>query len=41
LSALEASKEIASIYPELKHGDIIKKPIEKEYFVEKINKLLH
>jgi two-component system, OmpR family, response regulator ChvI len=41
LSALEASKEIASIYPELKHGDIIRKPIEKEYFVEKINKLLH
>jgi CheY-like chemotaxis protein len=41
LSALEASKEIASIYPELKHGDIVKKPIEKEYFVEKINKLLH
>jgi CheY-like chemotaxis protein len=41
LSALEASEEIASIYPELKHGDIIRKPISKEYFIEKINTLLH
>jgi len=40
LSAIEASEEIASIFPELKHGDIIRKPIEKEHFVKKINSLL-
>jgi two-component system, OmpR family, response regulator ChvI len=40
LSAIEASEEIASIFPELKYGDIIRKPIEKEHFVKKINSLL-
>lgn len=40
LSALEASEEIASIFPELKHGDIIGKPISNENFVKKINALV-
>jgi DNA-binding response OmpR family regulator len=40
LSALEASEEIASIYPELKNGDIIRKPVTKDYFVKKVNALL-
>jgi len=40
LSALEASEEISSVFPELKYGDIIRKPISKEHFVEKINALL-
>jgi CheY-like chemotaxis protein len=40
LSALEVSEEIVSIYPELKHGNIIRKPVTKDYFVEKINALL-
>ena len=40
LSALEASEEITSVYPELKYGDIIRKPISKENFVEKISTLL-
>ena len=40
LSALEASDEISSVFPELKYGDIIRKPISKEHFVEKINALL-
>jgi two-component system, OmpR family, response regulator ChvI len=40
LSAIEASEEIASIFPELKYGDIIRKPIEKEHFVKKINTLM-
>ena len=40
LSALEASEEITSIFPELKHGDIIRKPISKEHFVEKLSTLL-
>jgi two-component system, OmpR family, response regulator ChvI len=41
LSALEVSEEITSVFPELKYGDIIRKPISKEYFVGKINALLH
>jgi len=40
LSTLEASEEITSIFPELKHGDILRKPISKEHFVEKISTLL-
>jgi two-component system, OmpR family, response regulator ChvI len=40
LSALEASEEITSMFPELKQGDIIRKPISKEYFVEKLSTLL-
>jgi two-component system, OmpR family, response regulator ChvI len=40
LSALEVSEEITSIFPELKHGDIIRKPITKEYLIEKVNTLL-
>jgi two-component system, OmpR family, response regulator ChvI len=37
LTALEASKEITSIFPELKYEDIIRKPISKEDLVEKIS----
>jgi two-component system response regulator ChvI len=40
LSALEASEEITSIFPELKHGDIIRKPISKEDLVGKVSALL-
>ena len=40
LSALEVSEEITSIFPELKHGDIIRKPISKEQLVEKISTLI-
>ena len=40
LSALEVSEEITSVFPELKYGDIIRKPISKENFVEKISTLL-
>jgi two-component system response regulator ChvI len=40
LSALEASEEISSVIPELKYNDIIRKPVTKDYFVEKINALL-
>jgi DNA-binding response OmpR family regulator len=40
LSALEASEEITSIFPELKHGDIIRKPISQDDLVEKINTLV-
>lgn len=40
LSALEASEEITSIFPELKYGDIIRKPISNERLVRKISALL-
>ena len=40
LSALEASEEITSIFPDLKHGDIIRKPISKKHLVGKIRTLL-
>jgi CheY-like chemotaxis protein len=40
LSALEASEEITSMFPELKQGDIIRKPISKEHFIEKLSTLL-
>jgi two-component system response regulator ChvI len=40
LSALEASEEITSVFPELKPGDIIRKPISKEHLIEKISTLL-
>ena len=40
LSALEVSEEITSIFPELKHGDIIRKPISKEHLVKKISTYL-
>jgi DNA-binding response OmpR family regulator len=40
LSAIEASEEITSIFPELKHEDIIRKPISKEQLVEKISTLI-
>ena len=40
LSALEASEEITSIFPELKYGDIIRKPISNERFVKRISALL-
>ena len=41
LSALEASEEIISMFPELRNGDIIRKPISKGSFVDKIDALLH
>jgi CheY-like chemotaxis protein len=37
LSALEVSEEITSIFPELKHGDIIRKPITKDDLVKRIS----
>lgn len=36
LSALEASEEIASIFPESKYGNVIRKALSSDYFVEKI-----
>jgi two-component system, OmpR family, response regulator ChvI len=40
-SALDIAEEIASILPDIKYNDIIKKPIKREYFVSKINSVLN
>ena len=37
LTALDAVNELASIYPEIKPSDIMKKPIDPEMFVKKVN----
>jgi CheY-like chemotaxis protein len=39
-SALDVAEELASILPDIKYNHIIKKPVEREYFVSKINSML-
>ena len=36
-SALDVAEEVVSILPDMKYDDIIKKPVEREYFINKIN----
>jgi CheY-like chemotaxis protein len=40
-SALDIAKELTSILPDIKYDDIIKKPVEREYFISKINSALN
>jgi two-component system, OmpR family, response regulator ChvI len=40
-SALDIAEELTSILPDLKYDDIIKKPLRREYFVNKINSVLN
>jgi two-component system, OmpR family, response regulator ChvI len=40
-SALDVAEELTSILPDVKHEDIIKKPVEREYFISKINSMLN
>jgi CheY-like chemotaxis protein/class 3 adenylate cyclase len=40
VSALDIAEELTSILPDIKHEDIIKKPVEREYFISKINTML-
>ncbi|MBV9668229.1 MAG: response regulator [Nitrososphaeraceae archaeon] len=37
LSALDASEEMVSILPDVKLDDVIRKPVEQEYFLKKVN----
>jgi two-component system, OmpR family, response regulator ChvI len=39
-SALDVAEELTSILPDIKYNHIIKKPVEREYFVSKINSIL-
>ena len=41
VSALDIAEELTSILPDLKYDDIIKKPVEREYFISKINSMLN
>jgi two-component system, OmpR family, response regulator ChvI len=41
VSALDMAKELTSIFPDIKYGDIIRKPVEREYFINKINSALN
>jgi hypothetical protein len=34
------AEELTSILPDVKYNDIIRKPVEREYFVNKINSIL-
>jgi two-component system response regulator ChvI len=36
-SALDVAEEVVGILPGMKYDDIIKKPVEREYFINKIN----
>ena len=40
-SALDIAEELVSILPDIKHDHIIKKPVEREYFIHKINSMLN
>src|ERR687891_249585 len=40
-SALDVAEEVVSILPDMKYDDIIKKPVEMEYFMNKINSVLN
>jgi two-component system response regulator ChvI len=39
-SALEIAEELTSILPDIEHNHIIKKPVEREYLINKINSAL-
>ena len=40
-SALEIAEELTSVLPDIEHNHIIKKPVEREYFITKINSVLN
>jgi two-component system, OmpR family, response regulator ChvI len=40
-SALDIAEEVVSILPDMKYDDIIKKPVQREYFINKINSALN
>jgi class 3 adenylate cyclase/CheY-like chemotaxis protein len=40
-SALEIAEELTSVLPDIQHNYILKKPVEREYFISKINSALN
>jgi two-component system, OmpR family, response regulator ChvI len=41
VSALDMAKELTTIFPDIEHNHIIRKPAEREYFINKINSILN
>jgi two-component system, OmpR family, response regulator ChvI len=41
VSALDMAKELTTIFPDIEHDYIIRKPVEREYFIYKINSALN
>jgi DNA-binding response OmpR family regulator len=41
VSALDIAEELTSMLPDIKYEDITKKPVEREYFISKINTMLN
>jgi hypothetical protein len=39
-SALDVAEELTSILPNISYEHIIKKPVEREYFIKRINSAL-
>jgi DNA-binding response OmpR family regulator len=40
VSALDAIEELVSVLPSVNYNNIIRKPVEKEYFIDKIRSVL-
>jgi CheY-like chemotaxis protein len=40
-SALDIAQELTSILPDIEHDHIIRKPVEREYFINKLNSALN
>ena len=40
-SALDIAEELTSMLPDIKHEHIIKKPVDREYFIHKVNSALN
>jgi CheY-like chemotaxis protein len=40
-SALEMAEELTGVLPDIEHNHIIRKPVEREYFIKKINSALN
>ena len=41
ISALDMAEELTSILPDIKYSHIIRKPVERKYFINKINSMLN
>lgn len=40
VSALDAAEELTSLFPEIRTGDIIRKPVSQQDFIEKVDEIL-
>jgi two-component system, OmpR family, response regulator ChvI len=40
-SALDVAQEVASVFPDIDHEHFMRKPIEREHFINRINSALN